>query len=355
MRTEIADLGKFGLIERLMGGLGDDAVVLETGGSSGHDGVQGGGQRGGAADAADNTSGDFLALSATALMTEGVDFDLTYFPLQHLGYKAVTVGANKISAMNGTVWKVSLSLGVSAKLSVEQLDEIYVGARKACTELDAELVGGDIKASVNGLIISVNAVGQVAREKIAYRSGAREHDLICITRDLGAAYLGLHLLEREKRALKGVENPEPRFEGYAYLLERQLKPRARKDVVDALAAENIVPTSMIEIVDGLASDLMQICRASDCGSRIYLDRLPFACESSKLAEELHIDVVVAALNGGDDHELLFTVPLEARETVAKMGCGVEIIGHITAPGTSSALVTPDGAEIALKAQGFEKK
>jgi thiamine-monophosphate kinase len=189
---------------------------------------------------------------------------------------------------------------------------------------------------------------------VVYRSGARENDLVCITRDLGAAYLGLHLLERERRALSDVANPEPRFEGYEYLLERQLRPRARKDVIDALAAENIVPTAMIDISDGLASDLLQICRSSGCGARIYLDRLPIARESYALAEELHIDPVVAALNGGDDHELLFTVPLSRQEDVARLGgLGVEIIGHITAASAGAALTTPDGSDIPLRAQGFK--
>lgn len=329
MRTEIASLGKFGLIERLFGAIPDCAAAVPC--------------------------GDGYALSATAMLLEGVDFDLTYFPMRHLGYKAVTVAAGRVLAMNGLPRKFTVSLGVSAKLSVEQLEEFFAGARKACQELGAEIVGGDVTASVNGLVIGVNAIGQAENDGIARRGGARENDLVCITGDLGAAYLGLHLLEREKRALAGVENPAPQFEGYAYLLERQLKPRARKDVVDALAAEKIVPTAMIEISDGLASEMLQICRASGCGSRIYLDQLPIARESHKLAEELRIDAVVAALNGGDDHELLFTVPLAMQERVARLGCGVEIIGHITPASTGAALVTPDGADIPLRAQGFDVK
>jgi thiamine-monophosphate kinase len=340
MRTEIAELGEFGLIDRLTGGIvpanpttvkgvGDDAAVGDFGGGS-------------------------LVLLSSDMMLEGVDFDLTYFPLRHLGYKAITVGASDILAMNGLPTGVTLSLGVSAKLSVEELEEFYAGARLACTELGCDIVGGDTTASVTGLAIAVSAVGTVARDRIVYRSGARENDLVCITRDLGAAYLGLHLLERERRVLADVANPHPRFEGYEYLLERQLKPRARKDVIEALAAEGIVPTAMIDISDGLASDLLQICRSSACGARIYLDRLPIARESYTLAEELHIDPVVAALNGGDDHELLFTVPLSAREQVARLGLGIEIIGHITAASTGAALVTPDGSDIPLKAQGFKK-
>ena len=288
-RTEISTLGKFGLIERLAGGSDrfEDAVVI-------------------------GTDANYTLLSSNMLL-EGVDFGLTYFPLRHLGYKAVTAGVSDILAMNGVPRHMSLSLGVSAKLSVEDLDEFYAGVRSACEELGAELAVGDVKASVTGLAIAVSVVGSVAKERIARRGGAQVNDLICITSNLGAAYLGLHLLEREKRALADVANPQPRFEGYEYLLERQLKPRARKDVVDALAADGIVPTAMTDIADGLASDLMQICRASNCGARIYLDRLPIARETYALAEELHIDPVVAALNGGDDYELLFTVPLTMRD------------------------------------------
>jgi thiamine-monophosphate kinase len=338
MRTEISELGEFGLIERLTGGMvpanpstvkgaGDDAAVIDA--------------------------GTQYMLFTTDMLMEGVDFDLTYFPLRHLGYKAVTVGASDILAMNGVPSQLTIALGVSAKLSVEDIEEFYSGARKACEELGCDIVGGDTTASVTGLAIAVSVVGSVAKGRIVYRGGARENDLICITRDLGAAYLGLHLLEREKRALAGVADPQPKFEGYEYLLERQLRPRARKDIVDALAAEDIVPTSMIDISDGLASDLLQITRASGCGARIYLDRLPIARQTSALAAELNIDPVVAALNGGDDHELLFTVPLAMQERIAGLGLGVEIIGHITALSTGAALVTPDGETIPLKAQGFK--
>lgn len=338
-RTEIAELGEFGLIDRLVAeikpanpttvlGAGDDAAVIGKKGAK-----------------------EYTLLS-TDMMLEGVDFDLTYFPLKHLGYKAVTIGCSDILAMNGLPSQLTFALGVSAKLSVEDLEEFYSGARAACEELGVDIVGGDVTASVTGFAVCVSVVGSVAKKSIAYRSGARPNDLICITRDLGAAYLGLHLLEREKRALSGVENPQPRFEGYEYLLERQLKPRARKDVIDALAEEGIVPTSMIDISDGLASDMLQVCRASGCGARIYLDRLPIARETSTLAQELHIDPVVAALNGGDDHELLFTVPLPMQEKIMKLGLGVEVIGHITEQSAGAALVTPDGNTVALKAQGF---
>ncbi len=340
MRTEISQLGEFALIERLTKGLtpnnlttrkgpGDDAAVITL---------------------SEDTP---YVLLSTDLLLEGVDFDLTYFPMQHLGFKAVTVGASDILAMNGTPTQITIALGVSAKISVEQLDEFYAGVRLACAELGCDLAGGDTAPSVNGLAIAVSALGTVPRDKITYRSGAKENDLICITRDLGAAYLGLHLLEREKRALEDVDNPTPQFEGYEYLLARQLCPRARKDITDGLRTAGIVPSSMIDISDGLASDLLHICRASRCGARIYLDRLPIAKETHELAGVMHIDPVVAALNGGGDHELLFTVPPSLQETVLGLGLGIEIVGHITSQSSGAALVTPDGADVPLKAQGFK--
>lgn len=337
-RTEIATLGEFGLIETLTRefkatdestilGPGDDAAVIGT-----------------------DDKGRYMLLS-TDLMLEGINFDLTYCPFKHLGYKLVVLGVSDILAMNGTPRQITVSAGISAKLSVEQLVELYDGIRTACTELGVDLVGGDTTSSLTGLTLSITAVGTVEKDKLVRRSGARKNDLLCLTGDLGAAYMGLHLLEREKRALDGVDNPQPHFQGYEYLLERQLKPRARKDVVDALGSAGIVPTSMIDLSDGLASDLLQICKASDCGARIYLDRLPIARQTYAMAEELHADPVVAALNGGDDHELLFTVPLESQEKIAGLG-GIEIIGHITEKGTGAALVTPDGGTIPLQAQGI---
>lgn len=336
-RTEINELGEFGLIERLVSkfdirnastvtGPGDDTAVIDA--------------------------GDKYLLLSSDLLLEGVNFDLTYFPLAHLGYKAVVVAISDILAMNGTPQQVLVSIGVSSKLGVEQLDELYEGIRAACAEYGTDLAGGDTAASVTGLVISVTAAGSVAKDKIAYRSGAKPNDLVCLTGDLGAAYMGLHLLEREKRAFSGNDRPQPEFGGYEYLLRRQLKPAARRDVVESLAGARIVPTSMIDLSDGLASDLIQICRSSECGARIYLDRIPISSETYKLAEELHADPVVAALNGGDDHELLFTVPLAMRDKVAAIG-GIEIIGHITPSGTGAILVAPDGGEIPFQAPGFK--
>lgn len=336
-RTEISTLSEFGLIERLSTqarnsnatttlGIGDDAAVIAP-------------------------SSEELLLTTTDTLFEGVDFDLTYFPLKHLGYKAVVIGASDILAMNGVPEQITISLGLSSKLPVEAIDDLYAGVRVACDELEIDLVGGDTRASMTGLVIGVNCVGRAKREAVAYRSGAKPNDLICITGSLGAAYLGLTLLEREKRVLRDLENPEPQFEGYEFLLESYLKPRPRRGVIDSMAEEGVIPTSMIDISDGLASDLLQICRSSKCGARIYLERIPIAKQSSTLAAELNFDPVVAVLNGGEDHELLFTVPLEKQDLIAKLGC-IDIIGHITEPQKGAFLVTPDGSDIQLKSQGF---
>ena len=339
-RTEIAELGEFGLIDRLtagfkparkstLKGVGDDAAVIEA-------------------------SRDTAIVVSTDMMTEGIDFDLTYFPPKHLGYKAVTKGISDIVAMNATPEQITISLGISSKISVEFLDELYKGIEFACKEAEVDLVGGDTSASINGLIINITAVGRAKKSNITYRSGAKMNDLICITGNLGAAFMGLQLLEREKRVLQGINEPQPQFEGFEYLLERYLKPRARYDIVASLAKEKIVPTSMIDLTDGLASDLLQICKASKCGARVYLERMPLAKQTSSLAEEMHIDPVVAALNGGEDYQLLFTVPLDQRENVMNVG-HIDIIGHITASETGAYLVTPDGSEIKLKAQGFKEE
>lgn len=331
-------MGEFGLIDRLTKGLGRrNASTLTAAGD----------------DAAVIDLGDRVMLLTTDMLTEGIDFDLSYFPLKHLGYKAVVRGINDILAMNAKPEQLVVSLGVSAKISVEALDTLYEGMECAAKELGVDIVGGDTTASMNGLVINISAVGFASKEDVVYRAGAREHDLICITSNLGAAYMGLHLLEREKRVLKDIDNPEPKFEGYEYLLERYLKPRARVNVLDALREEGIRPTAMIDLSDGLASDLRQLCRSSQCGARIYLERIPIARQTSDLAEEMHIDPVIAALNGGEDHELLFTVPLEKQEAVMRLGL-VDVIGHITKEESGVILVTPDGEGIALKAQAFDR-
>ena len=338
-RTEIAELGEFGLIDTLtrnattnckhtLRGVGDDAAVI----ASGRDGA---------------------TLISTDTLLEGIDFDLTYFPMKHLGYKAVVVGASDILAMNAIPEQIMISIGVSAKLPVEALQDLYEGIDFACKELGVDLVGGDTTASMTGLVINITTIGHAKRKALSYRSGAQFNDLICLTGNLGAAYMGLQLLEREKRVLSDVQNPEPQFEGYEYLLQQYLKPRARKDIVEALAEEGIVPTSMIDISDGLASEVLQICKASKCGARIYLDRIPIAKQTTALAEQMNIDPVVAALNGGNDYELLFTVPLAMQEQVMRLGM-VDVVGHITRESTGAYLVTPDGSDIRLRAQGFKE-
>ncbi len=338
-RTEIAELGEFGLIDELtrtatadnkstLKGVGDDAAVIAAG------------------------RDEAITVSTDALL-EGVDFDLTYFPLKHLGYKAVTAGVSDILAMNALPEQIMVSLGVSSKMSVEALKDLYEGIEFACKELGIDLAGGDTRASMTGLTIGITTVGRARRKSLAYRSGAQFNDLICITGNLGAAYMGLQLLEREKRVLADVDNPEPQFAGYEYLLQRYLKPRARKDIIEALAEEKIVPTSMIDISDGLASEVLQICKASKCGARIYLDRIPIAKQTTALAEEMHADPVVAALNGGEDYELMFTVPLAMQEQVMRLGL-VDVVGHITRESTGAYLVTPDGSDIKLRAQGFKE-
>jgi thiamine-monophosphate kinase len=336
-RTEIAELGEFGLIDKLTAGFvprnastlrgtGDDAAVLG------------------------DEQGRRTVVSTDSFF-EGVDFDLTYFPLKHLGYKVVTAAVSDILAMNAQPSQLLVSLGVSAKIPVEALQDLYEGIAFACNEHSIDLVGGDTRASMTGLVISVTAIGRVDDNRIAFRDGAGQNDLICITGNLGAAYMGLQLLEREKRVLAGIADPEPQFAGYEYLLEKYLKPRPRTDIIAALADEQIVPTAMIDLSDGLASDLMQLCRASHCGARIYLERIPIAKQTSALAEEMHADPVVAALNGGEDYELLFTVPLSMQERIMGLGL-VDVIGHITPESTGCFLVTPDGSDIRLKAQGF---
>lgn len=338
-QTPISTLGQFGLIDRIadsnkirnhstIKAIGDDAAVIDV--------------------------GDRYMLLTSDLLMEGIHFDLTYFPLKHLGYKAVVIGISDILAMNARPEQLTVSLAVSSKISIEQIDELYRGIYAACEEYGVDLVGGDVTASINGLVISVSAAGSVAKERVAYRSGARPNDLICISGDMGSAFMGLHLLEREKRVLDGHSDPKPQFAGYEYLLRRQLQPYARLDVIESLETENIVPTAMIDISDGLASDILQICKSSDVGVKLFLDRIPIAGETYKFCDELHFDPVVAALNGGDDHELLFTVPIEQQQAVMRMG-GIDIIGHIVSAPEIKVLVTPDGAEVGLSAQGFVRQ
>lgn len=334
--TEIASLGEFGLIDRLTKGLenhnestlrgvGDDCAVMRY--------------------------KDTDVLVSTDLLLEGVHFDLTYVPLKHLGYKAAVVNFSDIYAMNGTPRQITVSLGISKRFAVEHIEELYSGIRLACEIYGVDLVGGDTTSSRQGLVISITAIGDAPADKIVSRSGAKDTDLICVTGDLGAAYMGLQLLEREKFASAGQKDFRPDFQGKEYIVERQLKPEARRDVIEELAKAGITPTAMMDVSDGLSSELLHICKASQTGCRVYEDRIPIDYQTALMAEELNMNLVTAAMNGGEDYELLFTVPLTDHEKVQALE-GVKVIGYICKEELGCALVTRDGGEIPLKAQGF---
>lgn len=334
--TEISTLGEFGLIDRITRGLksvnsstkkgvGDDCAVLEY--------------------------SDTEVLVSTDLLLESVHFDLTYVPLKHLGYKAVVVNLSDIYAMNGTPRQITVSLGISKRFAVEHIDELYAGMRLACEIYGVDLVGGDTTSSRQGLVISITCIGDAPKDKVTYRDGAKDTDLICVSGDLGSAYMGLQLLEREKVASAGQKDFQPNFQGKEYLVERQLKPEARRDIIEELAEAGIQPTSMMDVSDGLSSELLHICKASKTGCRVYEERIPIDYQTAVMAEELGMNLVTAALNGGEDYELLFTVPLTSHEAVEKLK-GVKVIGHITKEDLGCALITRDGAEIPLRAQGW---
>lgn len=290
-------------------------------------------------------------LISTEVFMEGIHFDLTYNPLKHLGYKCIVATLSDILAMNGTATNVLIALAIPARFSVEHISEFYEGVKYACETCDVSLVGGDTTASINGLTISVTAYGEVDKNKITYRSGAKDHDLICITGDLGAAYLGVKLMERERMILHGNDVSEPKFKGFEYQLGKALKPIYRKDIIEQLEQEGIIPTSMIDISDGLGSSVLHICRESNCSAKIFLDKLPIASSSFTLADELKTDAVIAVMNGGDDYELMFTVSVDKYEEVMKLGT-IDVIGHICPNEHSAILVTPDGGEIAIQSQSW---
>lgn len=334
--TEISSLGEFGLIERLtkdikhsnpstLRGVGDDCAVMQY--------------------------RDTDVLVSTDLLLENVHFDLTYVPLKHLGYKSVVVNLSDIYAMNGTPRQITVSLGISKRFAVEHIDALYSGIRLACDVYGVDLIGGDTTSSRQGLVISITAIGDAPRDRIVYRSGAKDTDLICVSGDLGAAYMGLQLLEREKYASAGQKDFQPDFQGKEYLVERQLKPEARRDIIEELAKADIIPTAMMDISDGLSSELLHICKASHTGCRVYEDRIPIDYQTAVMAEELGMNLVTAALNGGEDYELLFTVPLHMHEKISKLP-GIKVIGHITKEELGCGLVTRDGNEIPLQAQGW---
>ncbi|MDR2385538.1 MAG: thiamine-phosphate kinase [Tannerella sp.] len=335
-KTEISTLGEFGLIRHLtekikmhhrstLKGVGDDAAVLDY-----H---------------------DKKTLVSTDLLLEGIHFDLTYVPLKHLGYKSAVVNFSDIYAMNGKPCQITVSIGISGRFGIEDIEEIYAGINHACEVYGVDLVGGDTSSSLTGLVICITCIGEGETSKITYRSGAKENDLLCVSGDLGAAYMGLQLLEREKHVFKGEADFRPDFSGKEYILERQLKPEARRDIVEMLERENIVPTSMIDVSDGLSSELFHISKESNAGIRIFEDRIPIDYQTAVMAETFNMNLVSAALNGGEDYELLFTVPLGLHDKVDAMK-GVKIIGHITKPEYGNILVGRDGGEIKLKAQGW---
>ena len=294
---------------------------------------------------------DRYNLISTKLFMEGIHFDLTYTPLKHIGYKCVVAALSDVLAMNGTATNILIALAIPSRFAVEHIEELYEGVKIACDKCSVVLSGGDTTSSINGLSISVTAYGSADKDKITYRSGAKLNDLICITGDLGSAYLGTVLFEREKKILAGNDVSKPHFEGYEYQLGKALKPPCRKDVIETLSKNSLTPTSMIDISDGLASSLLHICRESDCSAKIFLDKLPIASSSFTLADELKTDAIIAAMNGGEDYELMFTIGVDRYEDVIKCG-GIDVIGHISTSDHSPVLVTPDGGEISIQAQGW---
>lgn len=350
--TDISKLGEFGLIHHLtdnikiknestMKGVGDDCAVLHY--------------------------PDSEVLVTTDMLMEGVHFDLTYIDLQHLGYKSAMVNISDIFAMNGTPRQLTVSIALSKRFKVEDMEEFYSGLRMACDKWGVDIVGGDTTSSYTGLAISITCIGEARKEDIVYRNGAKDTDLICVTGDLGAAYMGLQLLEREKsvyyqqvdearkkndkRALEELKGFQPDFAGKEYLLQRQLQTEARGDIIARFRELNIRPTAMMDISDGLSSELMHICKQSNCGCRIYEKNIPIDYQTAVMAEELNMNVTTCALNGGEDYELLFTVPIGDHEKIQQMD-NVKLIGHITRPELGQMLVTRDNQEFELKAQGW---
>jgi thiamine-monophosphate kinase len=332
----IASLGEFGLIERLTGGInlcqkstlkgvGDDAAVI----AAGNDGL----------------------IVTTDMLLEGVHFNLMYMPLKYLGYKSVVVNLSDIFAMNAIPRQITVSIGISAKFTLSMVEELYQGIHLACEKYGVDLVGGDTTSSLTGMVISITAIGSAPLEEIVYRSGARANDLLCVSGDLGGAYMGLQLLERENEVFKVNERMHPQLEGYDYILQRQLKPEARGDIVEILKKLDIRPHSMIDISDGLSSEILHICKASKRGCRLYEEKIPLDSQTKEMALEMNINPLVAALNGGEDYELLFTIPVSDFEKI-KADPDITVIGHMTEEEEGVMLVTGTGALIPLVAQGF---
>ena len=336
-RTEISDLGEFGLIDTLtkdfvsyssstIKGVGDDAAVIAT-------------------------SEEEVMLVSTDMLVEGIHFNLMYSPLMHLGYKSVVVNLSDIYAMNGTPKQITVSVAISSRFPLEAVEELYKGIKKACDIYQVDLVGGDTTSSLSGLMISITAVGTAKKDEVVYRSGAKEYDLLVVSGDLGGAYMGLQVLERERSVFKANPEIQPDLDGHDYLLERQLKPEARKDVIQILKELEVKPTAMIDISDGLASEIMHICKASEVGCTIYDERIPLDAKTSIAAIEFNVDPVTTALNGGEDYELLFTIKQEDYDKVVS-NPNFTVIGHIADKASGVNLVDKNGSHIALKAQGW---
>jgi thiamine-monophosphate kinase len=336
-RTELGSLGEFGLIDLIakstetknqetLKGIGDDAAVIDN--------------------------GTHCTILTTDMLVEGVHFDLTFHPLKHLGYKSVAVNLSDIYAMNATPKQILVSIALSNRFSVEAVEEFYSGIKLACQRFGVDLIGGDTTTSTSGLIISVTAIGTAAKDEIVYRSGAQEHDLLCVSGDLGGAYIGLQLLEREKKVFLSNPKTQPELEGNDYILERQLKPEPRKDIIEKLRQLSVKPTAMIDVSDGLSSDLMHICRQSGTGASVYEDKLPIDPQTWERAREFNLDPTVCALNGGEDYELLFTIRQADYEKLREH-LDISIIGHITEKSAGINLIDKSGSSIPMKAQGWD--
>jgi thiamine-monophosphate kinase len=333
---EISSLGEFGLIKHLTRGLtvknsstckgvGDDAAVLDYGGKR--------------------------VVISTDLLAEGVHFNLVYTPLKHLGYKAAIVNFSDIYAMNARPEQLLVSLAISRKFSVSMVDSIYSGVRLACDQYGVDLIGGDTTSSYTGLTLSCTAIGEAADEELVYRDGAGKSDLICVSGDLGGAYMGLQLLERERKLFEKEREIQPVLEGYDYVLERQLKPEARRDIIGLFRELGIQPTAMIDISDGLSSELIHICQSSGKGCKIFSDKIPIHRETQRVAGEFGMEPLIAALNGGEDYELLFTVPVKLFDKIGNRH-EISIIGHMVDAADGMKMITPQGQAVTLKAQGW---
>jgi len=335
-RTELEELGEFGLIERLAKdikivnettklGIGDDAAVID--------------------------SGDHYTLISTDMLLEGVHFDLSYAPLQHLGYKAIAVNVSDIAAMNGNPKQVTVSIGLSNRFSLEAIETLYQGMNAAAEDFNVDIVGGDTSTSKSGLVISISVLGTVDKDKVVYRTGANDNDIICATGDLGGAYIGLQVLEREKQTFLANPEMQPKLDDYQYIVERQLKPTARMDVIHELSEHGIVPTSMIDISDGLASEILHLTKASNLGANLYEDKLPLDKQTYDTAVEFNHDPISCAMNGGEDYELLFTIKQEDFTKLEKHA-DIHFIGHMNPKEKGVNLVTKTNNVVPISAQGF---